>query len=560
MTNAEQFQQQRLTVHFVHRFVDNELLAAGGDPRQIFVNAFSLSAACGLTLALLLALRYIFRINELVLPLRELAVAGDRQLLILLTATLTGLFTVLAWDSLLPDRKDANVLGPLPVAPRVVLRAKLLAALLYFAILQAAFQFLLLAFPLVSHTGPTAGLPRSVALQCAVLWAVALFVFFGAMAVQGVLALLLPYRHFLTASAFAQLFWLLASLSVTFFIPPVELAARAGAWPRWIPTSWFLDAWQIASGRPPVYGGTTPALPFLLTAAVTALALLAFGAGFGLVLRRVVEGGSVRRQGPARLTRAASGLIRRFLLREPREEACFFFAARTLLRHRNTRLMLTIYGGLALCWTLLTLSEALRPGRSLLSQPSALLLSIPLDFSFLLLLGMRVMFALPAELPANWIFRVLDRDGEEFYLRGARKLLFLAGCLPLALLLAPGYLFLWGPGIALRHTLLVLLAGWLMTEMMMKDFRKVPFACSWAPGKANLKVTLGAWVLLFTSLSWMAGALEAAAVRSATGTLTMAAALLLPIGWLAARRRRAHAPGLLWEESQPGLELLQLDH
>jgi hypothetical protein len=560
MRYGRSFQQQRLTVHFVHRFVDHEMLAAGGDPRQIFVNAFALSGASGLTLAVLFALRYFYRINELAEPLRQLALADDRQLLILLTATLTGLFTVLAWETLLPDRKDAFVLGSLPVEPGVILRAKLSAALLYFAVLQGVFQLFLLAFPAVAGAADWLTLLRGMAIQSYILWSAGVSVFFGAMALQGCLSLLLPYRWFLRVSSVAQFCWLLAALSVTFCVPPVELAPAAGAWARWAPTSWFLDAWQAAAGGRPVYAGMPVAGPALIAGSCVLLAAGSLRLGFRRILRSIVEGASMRRRGPSRAAALLNRFLGRTLLRDPREAAVFRFAWRTILRHRNSRLMLAMFGGMALCWTLFSLAEAMRHGAANDAAPSALLLSIPLDFSFLLLLGMRVMFGMPVELPASWAFRIAPLEWGQPAFRASRKLLFLSGCLPLVALLAPGYLALWGPGIAFRHTVLVLLAGWLIADIMSNSFRRMPFASAWLPGRANLKVTLGAWVLLFTSLSWMVGALEAAAVRTFAGTLLLAAILLAATAWCAWRRRQEPARAICWEDlPHPVLQLLHLE-
>jgi hypothetical protein len=253
-------------------------------------------------------------------------------------------------------------------------------------------------------------------------------------------------------------------------------------------------------------------------------------------------------------------LLGRTLLRDPREAAVFLFCWRTILRHRNSRLMLALFGGMALCWTLFSLAEAMRHGPSNASRPSALLLSIPLDFSFLLLLGMRVMFGIPVELPASWAFRIAPLEWGQPAFRASRKMLFLSGCLPLVALLAPGYLALWGPGVAVRHSMLVLLAGWLIADIMSTSFRRMPFASAWLPGRANLKVTLGAWVLLFTSLSWMVGALEAAAVRTLAGTFLLASMFCGACAWRAWRRRQEPARAICWEDlSHPVLQLLHLE-
>jgi hypothetical protein len=39
-----------------------------------------------------------------------------------------GLFAVVSWDATFPDKRDAMVLSPLPIAPRIILLAKLAAS------------------------------------------------------------------------------------------------------------------------------------------------------------------------------------------------------------------------------------------------------------------------------------------------------------------------------------------------------------------------------------------------------------------------------------------------
>ena len=59
-------------------------------------------------------------------------------------------------------------------------------------------------------------------------------------------------------------------------------------------------------------------------------------------LRRVVEGESPDRRGPGLIRRGVSLLLEKTILQTPRERAVFLFTARTLLRHRSTRLMIAV--------------------------------------------------------------------------------------------------------------------------------------------------------------------------------------------------------------------------
>jgi hypothetical protein len=89
-----------------------------------------------------------------------------------------------------------------------------------------------------------------------------------------------------------------------------------------------------------------------------------------------------------------------------------------------------------------------------------------------------------------------------------------------------------------------------MLEWMMAGFRKVPFTCPWMPGKGNLKVSFGAWAVLFLAVAYLAIQAELALARNPVGSLvgvTMAGAFW----WYRLRKRRAEeSPDVpvMWEE------------
>ncbi len=79
------------------------------------------------------------------------------------------------------------------------------------------------------------------------------------------------------------------------------------------------------------------------------------------------------------------------------------------------------------------------------------------------------------------------------------------GIAPVALVTCPIYLALWGPGLAFQHTLFWLLMAGALTELLLCRFRKVPFACSYVPGKANVKLLWPLYGLALTAYaSWTA--------------------------------------------------------
>ncbi len=86
-----------------------------------------------------------------------------------------------------------------------------------------------------------------------------------------------------------------------------------------------------------------------------------------------------------------------------------------------------------------------RPGLDVLS---AALLSVPLVLSFFTLVGLRILFTIPSELPANWVFRMTEQKDTVRYLRGVRHVMRLA-VVPIVALTLPAYWVLWSATLAI---------------------------------------------------------------------------------------------------------------
>ena len=110
---------------FLFRLVDRELLAshAKGDASRLVLQLASLLLCVG-GLASLPALFFSFGQNA---PARLTFAWGIEHFLIATTMLAVGVFAVLGWGSMFPDRRDIMVLAPLPVRARTILAAKLAA-------------------------------------------------------------------------------------------------------------------------------------------------------------------------------------------------------------------------------------------------------------------------------------------------------------------------------------------------------------------------------------------------------------------------------------------------
>lgn len=184
-------------------------------------------------------------------------------------------------------------------------------------------------------------------------------------------------------------------------------------------------------------------------------------------------------------------LLDRLFLRSPFQRGGFRFVRKTLLRSESHRLMLTAVAGLGLVLAsqaLLDAFEGAKSWREAAVSPDGL--SIPFILAFLTIVGLRIVFEIPAELRSNWIFQLmLDPDGRECEHLARRVILILV--LPWLLAISlPAYAYLESSRVACLHTLLVVTWAVLLTNIVLIRFRKLPFTCTMPVFKQHSFVTL----------------------------------------------------------------------
>lgn len=167
------------------------------------------------------------------------------------------------------------------------------------------------------------------------------------------------------------------------------------------------------------------------------------------------------------------------LLPTPFLRGCSRFVVKTLMRSEAHRLVLTAVSGLALVLASQALMNAFQDRtswREAALTPDAL--SIPFIVTFLLIIGLRLVFEIPVEIRANWVFQLLlDADGQESEPLARRVIL--TAVLPWILFgIFAVYCYLEGLAIASLHTLLLFVWSLLLTNILLIRFRKLPFTCS----------------------------------------------------------------------------------
>ncbi|HWR50383.1 MAG TPA: hypothetical protein VN428_04720 [Bryobacteraceae bacterium] len=553
----ERTQFRSLRRAFLRRFLEHEFLSAGGDLRDLLSNVLAILGAFGVCVGFLLFQKHYFRILKLPAEMRAAVSWSDQEFLMSMTIAIAGIFVIICWDALFPDRTDCMVLSAAPVRPRTVLAAKLAAVFMVFAFLVAAANAVpMLVFPplmIASGTGHNPALWFVAQLVATV--AAALFVFAAATAVQGVLINLLPYRAFRRVSAACQLGAVFLLLIMFFATPDVATPDRLSAPENrlaiaLLPAFWYLGLYQA------IMGSTLPVVGWLARMAVgglglaVAIAALGYWAGYARYVRRTIEdaGSSASR------VRSGRGLLWRLtdwiVVREPGERAVFHFMWRTLTRSRTHRLIFAGYMSLGLTYLAMG-NIGLMEGRGAEAflRPDAATGGVPIVLSFFALAGMRNVFSLPVELRANWLFKVTEKATPREALRAVYKLMLMAGVLPAVAFSLPVYSLLWGPATGIRFTVLVLLVELIVMEKLMRDYRKIPFACSYLPGKSNLKLTFGMYVVVFMMAAWTVTNMAVGMAGRTRGFVWGVGLSLAWLGWRAWRRRVERGwPGFQYED------------
>jgi hypothetical protein len=180
--------------------------------------------------------------------------------------------------------------------------------------------------------------------------------------------------------------------------------------------------------------------------------------------------------------------------------------------------------GLALAPFLVTM-RAVKKGH--LFDVNLTMLSIPLVLSFALLLGLRSAMSVPVSLEANWIFRLTERPQLRQYFAGLRKAMLVTGLVPLFLLVFAVYAVLWDPPTAFNHALYGLSISILTMEILFIRFLKIPFSCSYLPGKEKIQVYWLPYLLVFIAYLNITSRIELGLLRSPSGFIPFLISVLL---------------------------------
>jgi hypothetical protein len=434
--------------------------------------------------------------------------------LIATTMLAVGLFAVLNWDATFPDRRDVMVLAQLPVHTGTLFLAKVAASCtvpgLCILVLNVVSG---ITWPLVFAHGGLVGIVRSFAAYWGTIFGSGAFLFCCVLAVQGFAAQLLPRRYFLRLSAFLQLGAFCLFLGVYFLQPGLVTQAAINDPENqrvfvWLPSYWFLALFnQLNSSVQP--GSTLLAqrawigLALSLSGAVGALLLCYFR-----TMRKIVEEPDIMPK--------ANGWHWSPSLGNALQTAMLMFSFHSLMRSRQHRIVVAFYLGIgfAIALSCLNIPAAQQDLAGPSNHPASLrfLISTIVMMSFAVL-GIRVAFSLPVSLPANWILRITQVHRSQDYIATTRRSLLVLAVSPVLVCSATFSLPFEPWRQTAGHLALLGLLGLLFTELSLLGFHKIPFTCSFLPGKANVQFVFWFYLLALIPLTEKSARFEQSALE-----------------------------------------------
>ena len=577
-----------LTAHFLRRLVDDDLISPNADRHESLAMICAGLASLGLFVSVLISTRYLF--NPYQTP-GSTAVSAmfDHFLFVSASMTLTALVTLLAWDGLAVDARDASVLGAMPIRTRTIVAAKFGALVRFAAMFSGALNLVpsVIAPLLMVSKLPLKiwHLPALMLAQAVTVTLAAAFGFFAVLAIRGLLSAALGRALFARVSAVVQAV-LLVAVACAFLLLPIVVSRINRVWlePQsraalMAPPLWFVGLQEMAVGHiiadlprrrmPPriqaieaqatrTYNGARALFPGLALTAVVKLAAVTLAAVllFAWNNRRMVP------PPPATATagwiRRGIGVAARSVIRQPETQASFFFTLQAMLRSPQHRL--TIAASLAFGPD----RQRVRRGGGQRHAPrrrrcddrgraggAARRAGGAAD-------GVPARGALPAELAANWAVQVAWAGDIRPHIAGAKAAGALLFVVVPVLALAPLYAALFTPRDAVAIAACGLAGGLATLEAMFMSYRKMPFACGYLP--ANVKMLAPIAFASFVFFTYQFAHRVRAALQNGTALefATFLAVVFLVLRGIDAFKRRTPRPFEFDELPEPPTQRLGL--
>jgi hypothetical protein len=393
------------------------------------------------------------------------------------------------------------------------------------------------------------------------------FIFLLILALRGLLINSLGYRWSDIISPYLQGMLIAGFLVTSLLIPQVivdmpTLLPKGGILIRTLPPVWFLGLYRA------MLGYSDPMYFFLARRALEGLGLvggisaLTYLASYRHHFKSTLDVAQPAASEPWLLTQRFRRMAGKVFLKKSLERVSFVFVFDTLRGSRKHRLLLSAYTGVGAAVVLESLAALLAHGTAR-SDRMAILLSAPLLLSFFVISGLRIVFELPAEIEARWVFQLTENKTSPELTSGVRKAMLSAGFLPILTLLVPVWILHLSFWQAAAAFFLDCLLAILLAEAMLVNYQKIPFTCSFHATQSR-SIILGSicWAA-FTSYAYALAKAEGWALQHPAPLVVFLGLLIVGLGWIKFKNQQFSQedhPVVFSEEREPAVLTLDLNH
>jgi hypothetical protein len=504
--------RRHLTRLFLRRFGENDVISPDADRLQMVAQACGLLITGGLLVSFALLIPYLH--SPYPLPSRTAANMVRVQFLFSAwSMTVMALVAVSVWDGLSLDRRDTEILGPLPLPRSIILQAKVSALVL----LAVGFIVALNLIPALMHpTGAVSRLRPSllhvgtlIAAHFASTTAAAAFGFIAVLALRELLHVALGTTRFRRISVLVRA-GLVVALVTTLLLIPAMAFRVANLWllgtidATLLPPMWFVGVHDMMSGHiwaqlprpdlPPAIAQTERAFEFMYQTRRPLLRGLGLAGGSAFLVILLVSALAYiwnnRRLPAPEVLRATAGGYRgglanaialRVVARQPLVRAGLFFTFRVLARSVQNRLAIGIPLAVAFAVAMVSLPAAGMTFALDFSAAPVAVLAVQLLVVTALAIGFRHSIRVPADLRARWLFHLIRPPDHAVYLSGVKRAGLVKLVLPALVVLLPFHVLALGQRTALVHFVFGLLCALVLRDTSLLDYRRLPFAANYVP-------------------------------------------------------------------------------
>ena len=565
-----------LTSHFFNRFFDIEFISDEATAHLDVAQILAVLAVPVIVYTFFVTVAYGYVYWHFSWALYNAIGVSVQCRYLLFSMEVIGIVAVVEWDRLFPDGQDYAILMPLPLKLRNIFCAKVAALLLFMGLFVLAIAgFPTLFYPTIEvggllHEGPLGHLVWLMTAHGIAVFSGCLFMFLFFAALQGVLINLLSYRLFRRVTLYVQGLATVFLVCQLFLLPLIP--DLLPVWERThspllyaLPPMWFLGLYRTLLGTHNAIFLSLARISVAAFALAAVMAVVTYLASYKRFSQRAFEWAEEKEASRFSIATLFGWLLERLWLKEGPERGTFYFVLKTLARSARHRLYFVAYVAVGLAivmidFLVMMVNAAHGNFWASITRPGEALLSIPLVISFFTLVGMQAAFGFPAELGANWIFRITEENSGRNCLAGARKTMIIVAVVPLFAACFVVYSKLWGPTASLMTIVVGILVSLILVEPLLYSERKIPFTCTYQPGKPNLPLTdRVTWLALALYIFSMASLQKWVFQKPLMWAVAVAAGLVI-LNRIVARRNRSFKAGLGIEfEDKPAPVVQTLD-